>query len=161
MLEVETTQKRLHSDITHDVSEQNAAIVKVVETMIAAKLTTIQMDVDEIKTDMASIRGTNDRQLELLEEAATERGRRKEREEEIDRRQKAEERAIHLRKQELVLRGESVKIDGAVVKIEGEAADVRIQEMEARARVWKVRAAIFIPIVTLIAGLIGKAAGSH
>jgi hypothetical protein len=141
--ELATNQAKLHSDIQLKVEDLNAAAIRIVETMLATSLGTIQTNVNEIKADVALMKNTNDRQLELLEEAATERGRRVQREQEYDMRQK-----------ELALRSKSVQVDS-------EDADVEQKKAETKIRKWKVAAAIIIPLVTTIGGLIGAAIGSH
>lgn len=136
-------QAQLKSEINASVQDQNAAAIRMVETMLAAGLTTIQANVDRIQSDVSSMKGTNDRQLQLLEEAAMERGRRVQREQEYDFRQK-----------DLALRGKSVQVDS-------DDADVEQKKAETKIRKWKVAAAIIIPLVTTIGGLIGAAIGSH
>lgn len=135
-------QAQLKSEIQLSVQDQNAAAIRIVETMLATGLNTIQANVDQIKADVASMKGTNDKQLALLEEAAMERGRRVQREQEFDMRQK-----------ELTLRGGSLKLDL-------KDADVEQKKTETKLRKWKVIAAIAIPILTTLAGLAGAAMGS-
>lgn len=140
--EFDRAQRQLKSEIDHSVDDKNKAAIRIVETMLANGLQLIQTNVNQIQTDVNSMKGMNERQTALLEEAATERGRRVQREEEMVIRQK-----------EISLRGSSVKVDS-------EDADVAEKKMETRLRKWKVAGAIIIPLVTALAGLLGAAAGS-
>lgn len=131
--EVETEQRRLKSDILVDVDDRNAAAVRLVEDMIANHIGTLRADVEEIKRDGKT-------QLVLLTDAAEERGRRKQREEELK-----------LRAQQASISGEEKKTDAEVGLIAAKSASAR----------WKGIAIAIAIVFGAIGTLIGAVLGSH
>jgi len=127
--ELEAEIRRVKSDIKADVESQNKAAILVIEQMIERDLGSLRSDIEEIKVD-------NKTQLALLTEAAEERGRRKQREEEI-------------------------RLRGAITKVDAEDAGVEAMRATTKVTRWKGAAVAFAIIAAAIGGLIGAAIGSH
>lgn len=127
--ELEAEIRRVRSDIKADVESQNKAAILVIEQMIERDLGSLRTDIEEIKID-------NKAQLALLTEAAEERGRRKQRDEEI-------------------------RLRGAVIKVDAEEAGVEAMRANTKVTRWKGAAVAFAIIAAAIGGLIGAAIGSH
>jgi septal ring factor EnvC (AmiA/AmiB activator) len=124
--EHEAEHARLRGDIRLEVQSMTDAAVRHVEKAMRGVT-------DPLKADLDALKGTNATQLELLREAAEERGRRRQREEEEERRRK--ERADDL---------EALKVSS-----------------ETRARRWAAYAALATAIFAGLAGLVTAALASH
>lgn len=131
--DLEAELRRVRSDIAEAVDQQNKAAIRMIEQMIERDLGTLRADIEEIK-------GDNKAQLALLTEAAEERGRRKQREE------------------ELALRSKQASISGAQQKTDADVERFRTETSVSR---WKGYAAA-VGIVLAAAGVLaGYVYGSH
>lgn len=127
--DLEAEVRRLKSEITAEVSSQNKAAILLIEQMIERDLGSMRASIEEIKSD-------NKTQLAMLGDAAEERGRRKQREEEL-------------------------RLRGAIVKLDAVDADVERVRVDTKVRRWKGYALAIGIIFAAAGGLIGAAVGSH
>lgn len=127
--DLEAEVRRLKSEITAEVSSQNKAAILVIEQMIERDLGSMRASIEEIKSD-------NKVQLSLLNEAAEERGRRKQREEEI-------------------------RIRSATSEVAAKDADIEALRSSTKVARWKGVAVAIAIVFAAVSGLVGAAIGSH
>lgn len=127
--DLESELRRLKTEILDNVDERNAAAVSLVEKMITQEIVSIRNDLEEIKLDQK----TQLQQLGTLTEAAEERGRRKQREEELK-----------IREKQVSITGEEKKTD----------AEVELLAAKATVTRWKgIAAAVAIVLGAIITAL--------
>lgn len=117
--DLESELRRLKTEILNNVDERNAAAVRLVEKMITQEIGSIRNDLEEIKLDQK----TQLQQLGTLTEAAEERGRRKQREEELK-----------IREKQASISGEEKETDAKAALV---AANASLVAAKASATRWK------------------------
>lgn len=135
--DLESELRRLKTEILDNVDERNAAAVRLVEKMITQEIGSIRTDLEEIKLDQK----TQLQQLGTLTEAAEERGRRKQREEELK-----------IREKQASISGEEREADASAQLV---AANASLIAAKASATRWKGIAVAIALVLGALVTLLG------
>jgi hypothetical protein len=147
--ELERRDRQRASDWRSERESLLDAVKRFVDKAMTAALEPFQ----SLVPDVAQLKATNAKQLELLE-AAEERGRRKQREDDDERRRKDAALALEHKKIDVEVRRVDVEVHKADTQLETAHVDARVRRV-------KIIAGLIVSIVSLLAGLFGAAAASH